>query len=98
MNGQQCSVGSQLLRQHGSPPIDESLGQPGMQGIGKPGLYGAGASCHLVPGKHPVGTLSDIGPATDCGDPALQGVDIARGIVEPGNGLRDEIASEHIVP
>ena len=32
------------------------------------------------------------------GDPALQGVDIARGIVEPGNGLRDEIASEHIVP
>ena len=65
-----------------------------MQGVGQPRLGGAGAGGHLLAGQHPVGPLGDIGPGSDCGDPALQGVDIAIGPIQLGDRLGHVVAGD----
>ena len=91
---EQCRIGTKLFHQHRSAPVDKPFGQPRMERIGKTGFDRAGAGRHLFFRKHPVGTLGNVGPTADRGDSHLQGVDIARWIVELGNGPRDEITAE----
>ena len=80
----QASIRTKLLHQHRGAAIDEAFGQPGVERIGEARFGGAGAGGHVFARNNPVRALGGIGPGPHRSDAPLQGVDVARRVVELG--------------
>ena len=91
-------VVAQMLHQHRSAPVDETLGQPLMQRIRQPVFHRAGDALPMRAVARPARAMGGIGVGADLRQPARQGGDIAFGDIGAGDLARQPVVGNDAVP